>query len=299
HSTCVEGTDGSLQCWGGLADASISEKAGGVLAGAEPRAVTLPWKPAWFIGDMALVEGRLYAVDLAETLTVSEGQAKLLESGVAAVAGVDGRYCITDKSRKLRCRDTGDPEWRVPTLAGVTDFAVVNEFEHGVCAVKSGKVQCVGAGSRWTTIRGVKDAAQIEMNMLLACARSKHGKVSCWEAAFFEGAFDMGEEYGDQGISDAADIALGAGGYTEPNLLVRTNAGGMRLVSIEDDYDELLLERGVLEIAAGFEHACARIDDDGDGVGDRLECFGIDGIGQLGKLGDHVMVQPIAVEFGG
>ncbi|MCA9701848.1 MAG: hypothetical protein KC431_30280 [Myxococcales bacterium] len=126
------------------------------------------------------------------------------------------------------------------------------------------------------------------------CALTAAGGVSCWQVKF----------EGDDYVLESGPFVVLAEGAVELiggefGYCVRTRGGAVLCGVPTPEHAELQveIEGKAVEIAAGRGHYCARIDEDGDGTSERVECHGENELGQLGKLGTHVMLQPTKIEL--
>jgi hypothetical protein len=296
--SCARKVDGTIWCWGSPdeEEEAIEDQFGGVEAGARPRQVSVPWRtdavgPSWVLSKQVLrhvrLDGNLAAG--ADDVVWQTSRVREAESGfnVMCVHWTSGRLrCVyafaPDALEELAVVNAREPDGAsedfYPELDHVSDFSIDLD---GVCVVRHGKVQCATSIGGWTEVEGIDAAVRVANR----CAVEASGTVTCWSLEDANG-YAIKEVHTTR-AHDAVDIAVN---------LVLTERGSLERI---DDAGELevLIERGVVQFDADGFHACARIDDDGDGRSESIECFGENDVGQLGKPSDALILAPKVVVF--
>lgn len=221
---------------------------------------------------------------------------------------------------------------RVPGLSEVQDLSLGSQH---ACAVnQAGKVTCWGGNCQGvvaggatfecatgtalglTNVPGVSGATQVDVGLVVSCARLKTGEVSCWgpnyEGMLGGGTTDPGVVK-VTGISDAVEVAAGAdfacalhvdnsvscwGSSNNGRLGCQGSAGCLIDEMVTSPVKVFGLNDAVHIEAGAGQHACAQRKNG------TLVCWGQNDFGQLGDGswhgpettgGDHALV-PVAVE---
>jgi hypothetical protein len=300
NASCATKPDGSLWCWGIPSPVPHIGWHEAVRA-ATPSEVPSPWPITEFHtaglrsgDDFILIKHNPRS---SSPLALYEDDQLLRIQGVAGFAVYAGEPCVFGGAAGFRCfkrsyqYDEAYPMGWIPELRDVTALAM---FEYTMCAVHGGQVSCLNARERsWVQIPGLANIRSVvDDDDGRWCALADDGRISCWRGAdqrpheLAEGPYVLGER-------DVVEIAWGWG------LLARTKSGALRSgpALAADEQLETLIDGGVLEVAGSPGHACARVDRDRDGRSERIACFGDDRVGQLGRLGEHVALQPRVVEI--
>jgi hypothetical protein len=305
--SCASKPDGSLWCWGYSPRGVIPlDEPGGIARAATPSVVPSPWPITKFHTGGILSGSDVILTRDHWPLELRESDQLLRIPGVAGFV-TDGRFltCVFGGAIGFRCiaaRDEFETASWVPKLRGVSSMFINNiSMATSMCAVHGGRVSCLSRlKSQWVQIPGLKNIRSVvEDGNDWVCALADDGRISCWRGSedddrgyqVAEGPYVLDEQ-------DVVEIAWGWG------LLARTKSGALRSAreEIRDEEFETLIEAGVVEVAGAPAgqgvpgHACARVDGDGDGRSERIVCLGDDRVGQLGRLGEHVSLQPRAVE---
>jgi hypothetical protein len=295
--SCARKADDSLWCWGSTRPSAIDDRFGGLLAGAQPREARIPVRVDAFETASLRSGDELFFIYLTDDLVLrlDEVDTEWRTRGVSqAVDDFDLLCFIRTRGRALECVQVDDSVERVrwlPRLSGVTHFDLAGVT---ICAVVGGRVRCSEAGSRWTEIPELRKVEEVTTDELgTGCARMSDGSVACWVADTLDG-YRVEEGPTQMPLPElAADIEVNNLG-----LLVHMRDGAVGL--IPDIYTPELaprIDNGVLEMAVGTHHACARVDGDGDGDSERITCFGSNRVGQLGTVGEQLMLEPTAISF--
>jgi hypothetical protein len=297
--SCANRPDGSLWCWGawGL---SRSDFEGGAAADVAPRLVPSEWPISEF-HDEGIRSGDEF-IFVSSLASLDSGEELLRIRGVAGFA-TDGLYfhCVFGGAAGLRCVVTAEgivPDTSVPKLRNVSDLTI---NWHSMCAVHGGRVSCLGdTETRWVRVPGLAHIhSVVDDGDDRTCALAEDGRIYCW----YGGPDEDGIYRVDDGpyVLAERDVVEIAWGW---ELLARTKSGALRSGSgNEGEQLRTLIDAGVLEVVGSRGvgnnpgHACARVDQDGDGFSERIACFGDDRMGQLGRLGEHVRLRPKAIQF--
>jgi hypothetical protein len=304
--SCATKPDGSLWCWGFSDGETISlDEPGGALRVATPNVVPSPWPISKFHTG-GILSGNDFVLTRSNwPLELHESDQRLRIPGVAGFA-TDARYqtCVFGGAVGFRCMGARDdmtgPSW-VPKLRGVSSM-FINPLASAtlMCAVHGGRVSCLTRlGSRWVQIPGLENIRSlVEDGNDGVCALADDGRISCWRGREGDDRdYEVAEGPNLLAEQDAVEITWGWG------LLARGKSGALRSAHDEAlEEFETIIEEGVLEVAGAPAqqgepgHACARVDGDGNGQSERIACFGDDRLGQLGRLGEHVALQPRTIE---
>jgi hypothetical protein len=235
---------------------------------------------------------------LGDALEVDDADVAWRTSGIEDMELDYGLLCfVRTRGRRLECmreEPTISPADWIPAISNVSDFVI--GFD-SLCAVQSGRVKCMpDEGGPWVSVPDVSSIIQIVAVLVDVCALDKSGGVTCWRrpgyGPDYPGHYSIDQPPSALGVHDGVAIAAG------PGLLVQTARGSLeRFSSSAPAAPEIIIERGVVEIAGGGRHGCARVDADGDGVSESIVCLGDNRFGQLGALGDHVSLAPVAISF--
>jgi alpha-tubulin suppressor-like RCC1 family protein len=206
----------------------------------------------------------------------------------------------------------------VPGLSGVVGLGVGRA--HTCAVVAGGEVRCWGdnqsdqSGATCgrecvspTAIAGLTGAVEVAAGSFFSCARLGTGEVFCWGN---NGYGQLGAGIPDltsttpvavSGIDDAVQLALGgnfacalsSGGGVSCWGEDRAGQLGDGTVGGERDVPAPVvgLPTGVVEIAAGWEHACARTTDG------EVWCWGRGADGQLGDEGFDRSATPVRARY--
>ncbi len=210
--------------------------------------------------------------DVVEIAAGASHTCARLQSGEVRCWGANNNGQLGDGTRSA----TGDPH---PVRASATDMnyltgvvEIAAGASHTCARLQSGEVRCWGNGdngrlgngtsTRSTTpvaVMGLTNAVEIEAGEEHTCARLQSGEVRCW----------------GRGVTGQ----LGNGTSTESTTPVAVRASAMGVDNLT----------GVVEIAAGGNHTCARLQS-GD-----VRCWGFNGYGQLGNGTETGTTTPVAV----
>lgn len=286
-----------LHCWSG-SDLDVDVASGGIVNMSKPVPVmtAIAAEDIEAIDfDTVLADGRVVYGGVYQHLDERELDIEWSVPGVSSFAADADLVCMARGSAgRLACVDGWGVDLRAPNTTGVTDIELRSEE---LCVAASGEVRCLDYVSgdthdvsfgEWTRLSGVDDAVEITdaYSRFEPCARRASGGVTCWsdpERTPFAIAVD-----------DAVQTAA-----FDDTLCVLDRRGALRCGPgvPEDTSLHTLIESGVVEIAGGFDHVCARIDDDGDGASERIACHGSNATGQLGKLPETLMLAPTQIRL--
>lgn len=287
------GTEGGLQCWGSTV--SLEHNCcGGIISASEPspaeavRAGIDEYAHRTLLSQGTLTRGRV-----VRHLDNRDFQVDWETRGVLAFAlNIDTLALVRMPRASLELweeKGTLEPSMhRVQRAAQITGVSALSLGITEVCVVVAGGVRCrdtSAADAPWVDIPGIHDAIDVILHHHGGCARTSEG-VSCWSDEDEVFAF---------AIPEPEQLVWGLFG-----VCVRTKAGAVQCgPPLLDDSSEwtTVIPSGALELAAGLGHLCARIDTNGDGVSERVECRGENNTGQLGELGEHVMLTPTRIEL--
>ena len=287
--TCAVVSDGTVRCWGRnengqLGDGSTSDRArpvmvGGVIgveeivAGGRHNCVRTAtgavqcwgWNERGQLGDDSFVD-RTRAITIAGL------------SGVVQIAGGHWHTCVTIADGTARCWGENakgqlgtapGPKIPhpivVPRISGITRLAA--GCEHTCALLADHTVKCwgddtfhqLGTGS----IDAIHDAADVSLGCYETCVRSITGELRC----FGRGSAPVSSGIKQAALSSNDTLVMVMGDGTVRDFDTTLGAGALSGLGKLD---------GVLEVAAGWQHACARRADNS------IWCSGENTYGQLG-----------------
>jgi hypothetical protein len=209
--------------------------------------------------------------------------------------------CPLGRDGTLECwvAEPKDGNWiRSAQLRPRKNVSAVSASHDDVCAIQNGIVSCVPIAPvgehGWHEIPGVTRAVGVDQDPYthLTCALLESGEVLCWNGINEPDSYRLFTPPFALNVADAVEIAVDKFG-----VCVRTRAGAVRCGQpTERDLVEKIAA-GAVEIAGGRDHWCARIDADDNGISETVECHGSNNVGQLGRLGNHVMLTPTKIEL--
>jgi hypothetical protein len=305
HS-CASLADGQLRCWGTALALALGQ--GDIVAASSPRPSFSARSPVddyhVDLGDRALLlsRGELVWGRVLDDVEPPTSPPFWTRAKVASVDAANGHACLIRSSGTFECwaRDLNDRVRRLafpqPGAARAVDLGELGE----VCVVESsGAVACAPLDApeprAWREVPGLSGITQLVHGRDdQRCALDKHARSSCWQGAA-EGSgyvFDVVPFT----LDVAGIVALAAGEFGVCALTSqgevrcgRPSAGNARL-------EQTAIDAKAVEIDAGRGHWCARLDEDGDGLSERIVCQGDNRYGQLGVLGDHVSLEATKIE---
>lgn len=311
--TCAVVGD-ELRCWGSD-EYEIEDTPGGILAASRVQTVqaALPARDIDAI-DFATLLGRNTVMSgfVVRHLDPTPIDVLWRKRGVLMFGANGDSLCVVmTKGRRLECLvedDEGElvPDPRVPAMRNIA--ALVLRFEQ-VCVLERGVLRCIepaeGEGedehedededgasgaAAWLDFGGVTDAIEItdEFSRDEICVLRSTGGVSCWDP------YEPDEPYALD-VTDAVQTAA-----YDDLVCARTRAGALTCGPALRDETQMTtqIEAGVVDVVGGFDHLCARIDADGDGKSERIECLGRNSMGQLARLPDTVLLKPTTIKLG-
>jgi hypothetical protein len=293
-SVCASKPDGSLWCWGTTPGLVPQDELGGAVRIATPNPVSSPW-PITEFHTRGIRSGNDFILTRPDwPLELHEDDQLMRIAGVGGFA-TNGYSltCVFGGTAGFRCIEDRAISNRVPKLSSVSAMAI---YGNTMCAVHGGKVSCMGAGKpSWVPIPGLESIRSLAHDASgRVCALANDGRIRCWRAEIdYERPYELAEGPYVLDEQDVVEIAWGWG------LLARSKSGALRSgpAIAADEQLESIIDAGVLEVAGAAlagrpGHACARVDRDGDGRSEHIVCVGDDRCGHLGRLGEHVSVQP-------
>jgi hypothetical protein len=221
--------------------------------------------------------------------------------GVSSFAMSSNVLCMLDDSGTLECwlQEPKDGDWfRSAQVRPRKEVSAMSVSYDDVCAIRNGAVACAPvqpeAGRGWREIPGLAQAVALDKDPYtrLTCAILEHGAVVCWTGVHEPSGYRMVELPFALDVEDAVDLVVDKFG-----VCVRTQVGAVRCGQARERELIMQIESGAVEIDGGRDHWCARIDADGDGTSEVVECHGANNAGQLGRLGDHVMLIPTEINL--
>lgn len=304
--SCATTKTGELSCWGERLDPLAD-----VTREALPRVAWTPRSPVddYFVevsSTAALLSGD--ELVYGERLLGRDGRPHedmeviWQRRGVASFALTSDALCTLDLAGELECQlsDWVDEELtdklgrmnRTLTRSGVTSaYADASQ----ICAVARGELHClpssperVRAGA-WRTLPGLSGAVTVAGHGPLTCASFADRSVRCWEGHHTQDEYVFETQPTALEVSDIVEFVVASFG-----VCVRTQAGAIHCG--DPRAAEALtakLDAGAVELDAGDNHWCARVELDGHS--ETVECHGSNVNGQLGALGAHVMLAPVAI----
>jgi hypothetical protein len=292
--SCARKTDGTVWCWGAPDQEGYAteDQFGGVEVGALPRKVNIPWQAdavgsSWVYGKQVLRH-----VGLDGDLTAGADDVVWQTSRVREAAAALNVVCVHWLNGRLRCVEAdvpdalepavgntdGEQEDFYPEIDHVSDFSLGSD---SVCVSRHGKVQCATSVGGWTEVEGIDAATRVANS----CAVEATGTVTCWSREDANGYYIS--KVWPTRAHDAVDIAAD---------FVLTKRGSLELIERSGAL-VVLIDRGVVQFDGAETHVCARVDDDGDGRSETIECLGSNDVGQLGKPSDALIRAPKAILF--
>ncbi|MCA9687750.1 MAG: hypothetical protein KC457_36665, partial [Myxococcales bacterium] len=192
----------------------------------------------------------------------------------------------SNADRSSWTRDTG-----LPTLGGAQ--AITVEDETFVCALVGGRVACTsrdGQAKRWWKIPRLSKLGSLVRSGDLYCGLGSNGRARCWSAwvnkdgfdSFIHGNLDVRDVVelagGDYGVCARTRVGKVACYFTEFNFFAYYYGSKERAIPVED-----IIDWDAVEIDAGKDHFCARVQEGDGGVSRSIYCWGDDARGQLGE----------------
>ena len=299
HGTCVAKTDGTVWCWGDLADIQTLQYS------------TVPVQKAGLTDVVALSQGNqpFYG-------PVAHHICALQRAGTVQCWGGNGLGQLGNGTAAVH--DVGLPNSFTPVpITGLTDAVSITAGGQTSCAIKvGGSVVCwgygvagtVGPGVRNPTaatnmisipalVPGVSNAVSVVTSNQLSCAVIADGSVQCWGTNNGFQALTTTTGFAPvtlAGISNVAALTLGSKHACALKTDATVACWGSYKTSVQSAATAINDASGapltnVQSVSSGLDHTCASKFDGS------VHCWGWNSSGQLGDgaNADHMAAKPV------